>query len=156
MFEKPEEKEIVQENALAMVRAKLQKQLELLEGRKIDDQDLLEDLNYLNEKLAASVQDLRILVRLLETSRDALILSVAAHDIGEYVRYYPHGKHVIEQLGAKQLVMQYLTHEDPNVRYEALLAVQKLMVHNWEYLGRQLEQNKGKGGVNGVTAGDTK
>ena len=38
---------------------------------------------------------------------------------------------VIEQLGAKHLVMQYLVHEDPNVRYEALIAVQKLMVHNW-------------------------
>lgn len=38
---------------------------------------------------------------------------------------------VIEQLGGKQLVMQLLGHEDPNVRYEALLAVQKLMVHNW-------------------------
>lgn len=38
---------------------------------------------------------------------------------------------VIEQLGGKQLVMQLLAHEDPNVRYESLLAVQKLMVHNW-------------------------
>jgi V-type H+-transporting ATPase subunit H len=38
---------------------------------------------------------------------------------------------VIEQLGGKQLVMQLLGHEDPNVRYEALLAVQTLMVHNW-------------------------
>ena len=38
---------------------------------------------------------------------------------------------VVEQLGGKQLVMTYLSHEDPNVRYEALLAVQKLMVHNW-------------------------
>ena len=38
---------------------------------------------------------------------------------------------VIEQLGAKHLVMQFLNHEDPNVRYEALIAVQKLMVHNW-------------------------
>lgn len=47
---------------------------------------------------------------------------------------------VIEQLNGKQLVMQLLGHEDPNVRYEALLAVQKLMVHNWEYLGKQLEK----------------
>lgn len=38
---------------------------------------------------------------------------------------------MIEQLGGKQLVMQLLSHDDPNVRYEALLAVQKLMVHNW-------------------------
>ena len=49
--------------------------------------------------------------------------------------------------------MQLLAHEDPNVRYEALLAVQKLMVHNWEYLGRQLEKEQSdnksapKGGV---------
>lgn len=47
---------------------------------------------------------------------------------------------VIEQLNGKQLVMQLLGHDDPNVRYEALLAVQKLMVHNWEYLGKQLEK----------------
>ncbi|WAR18050.1 VATH-like protein [Mya arenaria] len=91
----------------------------------------------LNEK---NYELLKILVRLLEGSRDPLILSVAAHDIGEYVRYYPRGKNVIEQLGAKHLVMQYLTHEDPNVRYEALIAVQKLMVHNWEYLGKQISQ----------------
>lgn len=45
-------------------------------------------------------------------------------------------------MGGKQLVMQLLAHEDPNVRYEALLAVQKLMVHNWEYLGRQLEKEQ--------------
>ena len=38
---------------------------------------------------------------------------------------------VLEQLGGKTMVMGLLAHEDPNVRYEALLAVQKLMVHNW-------------------------
>ena len=38
---------------------------------------------------------------------------------------------VLEQLNGKTLVMSLLGHEDPNVRYEALLAVQKLMVHNW-------------------------
>lgn len=41
---------------------------------------------------------------------------------------------LIEHFGGKQLVMQLLSHEDPNVRYEALVAVQKLMVHNWYVL----------------------
>ncbi|XP_071103905.1 V-type proton ATPase subunit H-like isoform X1 [Haliotis cracherodii] len=184
LLEKPEDRDIVQDHALSMVQCKVLKQLELLDGRKFDDQDIVDDLAYLNEKLQRSVADLssfdeystevksgrlewspvhksdrfwrenairlneksyellKILVRLLETSKDPLILSVAAHDIGEYVRYYPRGKNVIEQLGAKHIVMQYLSHEDPNVRYEALIAVQKLMVHNWEYLGKQLEAPK--------------
>jgi len=43
-------------------------------------------------------------------------------------------KSVIEQLNGKQLVMRLLTHEDPNVRYHALLSVQKIMVHNWYYV----------------------
>ncbi|XP_049282620.1 V-type proton ATPase subunit H isoform X1 [Anopheles funestus] len=100
-----------------------------------------ENAQRLNEK---QYELLRILVHLLETSKDPLVLSVASYDIGEYVRHYPRGKHVIEQLGGKQLVMQLLAHEDPNVRYEALLAVQKLMVHNWEYLGKQLEKENEK------------
>ncbi|KAK3087872.1 hypothetical protein FSP39_011795 [Pinctada imbricata] len=183
LLEKPEEKELVQEYALSMVQCKVLKQLELLEARKFDDPDIVDDLEFLTEKLQSSVQDLssfdeyssevrsgrlewspvhkserfwrenairlnennysllKILVRLLEGSKDPLILSVAAHDLGEYVRHYPRGKVVIEQLGGKQLVMQYLSHEDPNVRFEALIAVQKLMVHNWEYLGRQLQSD---------------
>lgn len=48
---------------------------------------------------------------------------------------------VCENLGGKQLVMQLLTHSDANVRYEALLCVQKLMVQNWEYLGKQMEKD---------------
>lgn len=91
----------------------------------------------LNEK---NYELLKILIHLLDHSKDPLVLSVASHDIGEYVRHYPRGKHVIEQLDGKQLVMQLLNHTDPNVRYQALLCVQKLMVHNWEYLGRQLEK----------------
>uniref|UniRef100_A0A2A4J7U6 V-type proton ATPase subunit H n=1 Tax=Heliothis virescens TaxID=7102 RepID=A0A2A4J7U6_HELVI len=85
---------------------------------------------------------LRTLVHLLEKSSDPVVLAVACYDVGEYVRHYPRGKHIIEQLGGKQRVMYLLSHEDPNVRYEALLAVQKLMVHNWEYLGKQLEKEQ--------------
>ncbi|XP_055539130.1 V-type proton ATPase subunit H isoform X1 [Wyeomyia smithii] len=194
MIEKPEDSQVAKEHCIAMVQCKVMKQLQILEQRRFDDEDIAADLEFLIEKLQNSVHDLssfdeyateiksarlewspvhksakfwrenaqrlneknyellRILVHLLETSKDPLVLSVASYDIGEYVRHYPRGKHVIEQLGGKQLVMQLLAHEDPNVRYEALLAVQKLMVHNWEYLGKQLEkENEGKAPQTGAT-----
>lgn len=182
LIEKPEDSQVAKEHCIAMVQCKVLKQLTILEQRKFDDEDVIDDVEFLMERLQASVQDLssfdeyatevksgrlewspvhkskfwrenaqrlneknyellRILIHLLESSKDPLVLSVASYDIGEYVRHYPRGKHIIEQLGGKQLVMQLLGHEDPNVRYEALLAVQKLMVHNWEYLGRQLEKD---------------
>merc|ERR1719423_197623 len=182
LIEKPEEADVKKENCISMVQSKVLKQLELLEQRKFDDEDIVEDIEYLTEKLNASVQDLssfdeyvteiksgrlewspvhrsekfwrenahhlndknyellKILIQLLETSADPLVLCVACFDLGEYVRHYQRGKHVLEQLGGKTMVMTLLSHPDPNVRYEALLAVQKLMVHNWEYLGKQVDK----------------
>lgn len=184
MIEKPADSQTSKDHCMAMVSSKVLKQLSILEQRKFDDEDIVADIEFLNERLQASVQDLssfdeyatevksgrlewspvhrsaqfwrenasrlneknyellRILTHLLQNSHDPLVLAVAAFDIGEYVRHYPRGKQVIEQLGGKQTVMQLLAHDDPNVRYEALLAVQKLMVHNWEYLGRQLEKEQ--------------
>lgn len=95
-----------------------------------------ENAQRLNEK---NYELLKMLTRLLETSADPTILAVAAHDTGEYVRHHPRGKHVLENLGCKVKVMKMMSHNDPSVRKEALLAVQKLMVHNWEYLGKQLK-----------------
>lgn len=37
-----------------------------------------------------------MLLRLLEQSKEPLVLCVAAHDVGEYVRHYPHGKKYVE------------------------------------------------------------
>jgi len=192
MIEKPEDHSISKENCVAMVQAKVLKQLSILQQHKFDDEDITADIDFLNEKLQISIQDLssfdeyateiksgrlewspvhkserfwrenaprlieknyellKMLIHLLETSRDPLVLAVASYDIGEFVRHYPRGKSVIEQLGGKQIVMQLLAHEDPNVRYEALLAVQKLMVHNWEYLGKQLEKEQNPSGADGV------
>jgi len=182
LIEKPTEPEVKKENCISLVQCKVMKQLELLEQRKFDDEDIQEDITFLTERMTASVQDLssydeyvtevragrlewspvhrsekfwrenaakfndknyellKLLLALLETSKDPLVLSVACFDLGEYVRHYQRGKHVLEQLGGKTMVMALLGHDDPNVRYEALLAVQKLMVHNWEYLGKQLEK----------------
>ncbi|CAM9640952.1 V-type proton ATPase subunit H [Petromyzon marinus] len=100
----------------------------------------------LNEK---NCELLKILTRLLERSEEPQILAVAAHDVGEYVRHYPRGKRIIEQLGGKTLVMNHMHHEDQHVRYNALLAVQKLMVHNWEYLGKQLKSEEATGQTRG-------
>uniref|UniRef100_A0A914GX62 Probable V-type proton ATPase subunit H 2 n=1 Tax=Globodera rostochiensis TaxID=31243 RepID=A0A914GX62_GLORO len=163
--------------------------LELMDAKKFDDPDLVEDIEFLSERLHASVQDLssfdeycaevrsgrlqwspvhklekfwrenaqrfneknfeliKILIKILESSNDPLPLSVAAHDIGEYVRHYHRGKTIVEQYQGKQAVMKLLSAEDPNVRYHALLAIQKLMVHNWEYLGKQIEVFDGAKGA---------
>lgn len=89
-----------------------------------------------------------MLLRLLDQSKEPLVLCVAAHDIGEYVRHYPHGKkfvksfeneifmeiflfRAIDKLDGKVIIMRLLEHPDSNVRYQGLLCVQKLMVHNW-------------------------
>lgn len=45
-----------------------------------------------DEHLSLSITFFRILIRILEVSQDPLVLCVAAHDIGEYVRHYPRGK----------------------------------------------------------------
>jgi V-type H+-transporting ATPase subunit H len=60
MLEKPLEKEVVTDNAMAMVQCKVLKQLQLLEARKFDDTDIVEDIQYLNETLQTNVQDLRL------------------------------------------------------------------------------------------------
>uniref|UniRef100_A0A4W2CLU9 V-type proton ATPase subunit H n=1 Tax=Bos indicus x Bos taurus TaxID=30522 RepID=A0A4W2CLU9_BOBOX len=135
-LEKSVERETRQEYALAMIQCKVLKQLENLEQQKYDE-DISEDIKFLLEKLGESL--LKILTELLEVSDDPQVLAVAAHDAGVYVRHYPRGKRVMEQLGGKQRVMN---HEDQQVRYNALLAVQKLMVHNWEYLGKQLQSEQ--------------
>ncbi|CEF64336.1 V-type proton ATPase subunit H [Strongyloides ratti] len=188
IIEKIEDREIVRESALQMVQCKTMKTLELLENKKLEDTDIVEDIEFLNQKLQASVQDLssfdeyvtelrsgrlqwspvhksdkfwkenaqrlneknfelvKLLISKLEEG-DPLTQCVAAHDIGEYVRHYPRGKTVIENQDGKGKVMKLLSAEDPNVRYHALLAIQKLMVHNWEYLGKQLDADKGKESV---------
>ncbi|RKP15173.1 armadillo-type protein, partial [Piptocephalis cylindrospora] len=75
---------------------------------------------------------LKALCGILQTSTQATVLAVAAHDVGEYVKWNPLGKKYVEQFGAKQRIMELMGHEEPEVRYEALIAVQKYMVNAWD------------------------
>ena len=56
LIEKPEEAEVKKENCISMVQCKVMKQLELLEQRKFEDEDIQEDISFLMEKMNGSVQ----------------------------------------------------------------------------------------------------
>ena len=76
------------------------------------------------------------------------MLSVAAHDVGQYVKHYERGKKYVslgicgssqlmcchrglQDLDAKTRVMELMTHHDADVRYQALVSVQRLVSHPW-------------------------
>lgn len=59
--------------------------------------------------------------------------AVACHDIGWFVRTHPRGKrllHMTKEGDAKSLIFRAMEHSDKEVKKEALLAVQILMVAN--------------------------
>ncbi|GAA5988701.1 hypothetical protein JCM10908_003681 [Rhodotorula pacifica] len=76
-------------------------------------------------------EQLKVLVQLLATSSEPLTLAVAANDVAQFVKFHETGKKAIEELGAKARVMQLMTHADPDVKYQSLLATQRLMSHAW-------------------------
>ncbi|OQV18157.1 V-type proton ATPase subunit H [Hypsibius exemplaris] len=184
LLENPIEDALAQEHALTMIHSRILNTLKFLSTKKFEDNDILEDIQYLTDELESIAVNIstydqyvselksgalewspvhknepfwrenvtlfndsnyelvKILVRLLEVSTDPMVLAVAVHDIGQYMRYYPPGKKVVERLGGKDRAMSMLTHPDANVRYQALLAVQKMMVQNWEFLGRRIEREQ--------------
>ncbi|KAI8390886.1 ATPase V1 complex subunit H [Radiomyces spectabilis] len=162
------------ENLAAMLVAKLLPFTENLAARKWSDADIVEDVEYVKERLQESFQSLttfeqyasevetgklewspphkseafwkenssrldennysllRALARILSTSTNPTVLAIACNDIGQYTKYSSKvGKRVLQDIGAKQRVMELMTHEDQDVRYQALSAVQKYMHQAW-------------------------
>ncbi|KNC79479.1 hypothetical protein SARC_08124, partial [Sphaeroforma arctica JP610] len=74
---------------------------------------------------------LRMLITILEESNDTTAMSIACHDLGEYTRHYSLGRANVEQLGGKAELIKLISHPDSSVRYEALVATQKMMVKSW-------------------------
>ncbi|KAF7311660.1 V-type proton ATPase subunit H [Mycena kentingensis (nom. inval.)] len=87
-----------------------------------------ENATKLNDK---DCEQLKILVRLLKESNDPVVLAVAAHDVGQYVKHCDRGKKLVADLGAKTAVMELMTHPDSDVRYRALMSVQQLVSQPW-------------------------
>eukprot|EP00884_Botryococcus_braunii_P018942 jgi/Botrbrau1/5731/Bobra.0134s0007.1 len=73
-------------------------------------------------------QILKVLLKLLENSRDGRTLAVAANDLSQFITYVPHGRQIVQDLRGKELVMRLMMHPAPEVQKQALLAVQKIML----------------------------
>ncbi|CAD8120222.1 unnamed protein product [Paramecium sonneborni] len=59
-------------------------------------------------------------------------VAIACYDLGEFCRFHPFGKVVLEQLNAKQEIMRQARNDDQQIKEQALLSLQKIMLHNWQ------------------------
>jgi len=79
---------------------------------------------------------LKLLASLLQSpNTNTTTLAVACHDLGEFVTLHPLGKKKVAQLQVKEKVMQLMSSNDPafrEVRREALLCCQKIMLNKWQ------------------------
>nr|XP_015923744.2 V-type proton ATPase subunit H-like [Parasteatoda tepidariorum] len=80
----------------------------------------------------------KILIDLLETSEDNVVLCIAAHDVGEYMKQHSRGKKVVEDLGGKDALIQLLEHRHPTVKYYVLKSLQILMLSNYDLFIKHL------------------
>ncbi|WVQ63352.1 uncharacterized protein L199_001504 [Kwoniella botswanensis] len=75
---------------------------------------------------------IRRLIELLTTSKDPLVLAVALHDIGQFIKWGgDKSKKTIDNFNGKTKVMELMGHENADVRYQALMTVQRLMSQHW-------------------------
>jgi len=162
-----------------MVFAGLVKVLYVMGQRKLKDQDLIDDLKAVDDRLEEVVETLssfdmyqsecnsgrlswtpvhtadfwrenitkfedgnyaliQRLIHLLD-NQDWKVKEVACYDLGEFARFHPDGRMVIQKFRGKTKLMSLLGGGKDDkipetVRKQALLAVQKLMVQNWEQL----------------------
>ncbi|KAG0314317.1 H(+)-transporting V1 sector ATPase subunit H [Linnemannia gamsii] len=107
-------------NLAAMAAVKLLQFSENLSSRKWSDSEILEDVNFLKAELQENFHTLTVLARLLSTSNDAIVLSVAASDIGQYVKRDPSSKKFLQEIGVKQKIMELMSHPDQEVRYNSV------------------------------------
>lgn len=75
----------------------------------------------------------KILIALI-ASKDENVAMIACFDLGEFCRHYPNGRMIAKRLGAKDVAMSLIEHDNPELQRHALTAVSKMMVNNWEHV----------------------
>eukprot|EP00475_Leptophrys_vorax_P043709 TRINITY_DN8504_c0_g1_i1.p1 TRINITY_DN8504_c0_g1~~TRINITY_DN8504_c0_g1_i1.p1 ORF type:complete len:470 (+),score=144.77 TRINITY_DN8504_c0_g1_i1:59-1468(+) len=80
-------------------------------------------------------QVIRSLITLLD-SDSVETVAIACYDLGEFARFYPGGKKIIQRLKGKEKLLVQMSNPAPEIQRQALIAVQKLMVQNWAGLDK--------------------
>lgn len=63
-------------------------------------------------------------------------MCIALYDLGEFARFYPNGRLVVNTLGGKEKAMTLIGHSNVEIQRQALQSVSKIMVTNWDLMGR--------------------
>jgi V-type H+-transporting ATPase subunit H len=81
-----------------------------------------------------NLEVLRCLVRLLNESNDTKVLSVACHDLSQFIKFHPRGRFIVHSLNVRSRLMELMVAGDTEVRRYALNTVQVLMISNWSLM----------------------
>ncbi|GJQ14420.1 hypothetical protein GpartN1_g6211.t1 [Galdieria partita] len=74
-----------------------------------------------------------MLVRLVEETHSSVVASVACHDLAMYMKYHPSGRLHIQRYNVKDRLMELMVTGEPEVKKEALLCIQMLFLHRWDF-----------------------
>jgi hypothetical protein len=66
----------------------------------------------------------------LATGYDEDVAAIACYDIGEFVRHYPNGRAVARRLGARDVIMRLIEHDNPELQRQALQCISKMLLQN--------------------------
>nr|CAD7257794.1 unnamed protein product [Timema shepardi] len=144
LIEKPEDSQVSKEHCIAMVQCKVLKQLNILEQRKLDDEDIVEDIDFLNERLQASVQDLSSFDEYSTEVKSGRLEWSPVHKSAKFWRENAPRLNEKNYELLRILIHLLDTVKDPLVLSVASFDIGEYVRHyprgKQEYLGRQLEK----------------
>ncbi|KAL9270604.1 V-type proton ATPase subunit H-like protein [Drosera capensis] len=73
-------------------------------------------------------QIIRVLITILDTSKDPRALAVACFDLSQFIQHHPAGRIIVADLKAKDRVMKLMNHGNAEVTKNALLCIQRLFL----------------------------
>lgn len=75
---------------------------------------------------------IKVVVELLEHEDDK-VKAIACYDLGEFARFFPLGRNLLEHMGVKEKIIEVMGKPgtSADVKKEAITAYQKLLMTSW-------------------------